>query len=291
MDAELVVTPPGCAHLGSFKVDNWKQNLRAIYQCFVWSGSAEARKRKVRPGGAVPRRGSRLRRPLPRRLRPAGAGWARAGVGGGLSRGCRVGGGGSQTSPLGACPGDPPVGAGRGRSCGGCGLCRLRCANSPRSWRVLGGSLGRGLAVGQGPGDSSTAATRLACAETRATHFSSGRRVHKDALPPFQRGAESPQGRPAPPSSHFNAGRPRDAGSTTRPPPPFQRGAPPAQIRRDVPGCGPSLQVCADAERRRLCASSRVALGMRGFAVHLSLRRSGVKGACPTAQGADVLPI
>lgn len=49
MDAELVVTPPGCAHLGSFKVDNWKQNLRAIYQCFVWSGSAEARKRKVRP--------------------------------------------------------------------------------------------------------------------------------------------------------------------------------------------------------------------------------------------------
>ena len=244
-------------------MDNWKQNLRAIYQCFVWSGSAEARKRKVRPGGAVPRRGSRLRRPLPRRLRPAGAGWARAGVGGGLSRGCRVGGGGSQTSPLGACPGDPPVGAGRGRSCGGCGLCRLRCANSPRSWRVLGGSLGRGLAVGQGPGDSSTAATRLACAETRATHFSSGRRVHKDALPPFQRGAESPQGRPAPPPPistpgalgtqgpqdapsphppisargsestrtpalppHFNAGRPRDAGSTTRPPPISARGAP-----------------------------------------------------------------
>ncbi|XP_029067781.1 ubiquitin carboxyl-terminal hydrolase 22 isoform X2 [Monodon monoceros] len=48
MDAELVVTPPGCAHLGSFKVDNWKQNLRAIYQCFVWSGSAEARKRKAK---------------------------------------------------------------------------------------------------------------------------------------------------------------------------------------------------------------------------------------------------
>lgn len=290
MDAELVVTPPGCAHLGSFKVDNWKQNLRAIYQCFVWSGSAEARKRKVRPGGAVPRRGSRLRRPLPRRLRPAGAGWARAGVGGGLSRGCRVGGGGSQTSPLGACPGDPPVGAGRGRSCGGCGLCRLRCANSPRSWRVLGGSLGRGLAVGQGPGDSSTAATRLACAETRATHFSSGRRVHKDALPPFQRGAESPQGRPAPPPPISTPGALGTQGPQHAPPP-FQRGAPPAQIRRDVPGCGPSLQVCADAERRRLCASSRVALGMRGFAVHLSLRRSGVKGACPTAQGADVLPI
>lgn len=49
MDAELVVTPPGCSHLSSFKVDNWKQNLRAIYQCFVWSGTAEARKRKVRP--------------------------------------------------------------------------------------------------------------------------------------------------------------------------------------------------------------------------------------------------
>lgn len=49
MDAELTVAPPGCSHLGSFKVDNWKQNLRAIYQCFVWSGTAEARKRKVRP--------------------------------------------------------------------------------------------------------------------------------------------------------------------------------------------------------------------------------------------------
>lgn len=49
MDAELAVPPPGCSHLGSFKVDNWKQNLRAIYQCFVWSGTAEARKRKVRP--------------------------------------------------------------------------------------------------------------------------------------------------------------------------------------------------------------------------------------------------
>lgn len=49
MDAELAVPPPGCSHLGSFKVDNWKQNLRAIYQCFVWSGTAEARKRKVSP--------------------------------------------------------------------------------------------------------------------------------------------------------------------------------------------------------------------------------------------------
>lgn len=49
LDAELVVTPPGCTHLSSFKVDNWKQNLRAIYQCFVWCGTAEARKRKVSP--------------------------------------------------------------------------------------------------------------------------------------------------------------------------------------------------------------------------------------------------
>uniref|UniRef100_G1SDG3 Ubiquitin carboxyl-terminal hydrolase n=1 Tax=Oryctolagus cuniculus TaxID=9986 RepID=G1SDG3_RABIT len=48
MDAELAVAPPGCSHLGSFKVDNWKQNLRAIYQCFVWSGTAEARKRKAK---------------------------------------------------------------------------------------------------------------------------------------------------------------------------------------------------------------------------------------------------
>ncbi|XP_024420364.1 ubiquitin carboxyl-terminal hydrolase 22 [Desmodus rotundus] len=48
MDAELVVTPPGCTHLSSFKVDNWKQNLRAIYQCFVWCGTAEARKRKAK---------------------------------------------------------------------------------------------------------------------------------------------------------------------------------------------------------------------------------------------------
>lgn len=62
MDAELVVTPPGCSHLSSFKVDNWKQNLRAIYQCFVWSGTAEARKRKVTP--------------LPASPRPGTAGWA-----------------------------------------------------------------------------------------------------------------------------------------------------------------------------------------------------------------------
>ncbi|KAJ8793678.1 hypothetical protein J1605_003489 [Eschrichtius robustus] len=68
MDAELVVTPPGCAHLGSFKVDNWKQNLRAIYQCFVWSGSAEARKRKGPSGrgGAGDGGAERERAQLPR---------------------------------------------------------------------------------------------------------------------------------------------------------------------------------------------------------------------------------
>lgn len=42
-----VMSPAGCSHVNGFKVDNWKQNLRVIYQCFVWSGSAETRKRKV----------------------------------------------------------------------------------------------------------------------------------------------------------------------------------------------------------------------------------------------------
>ncbi|MEQ2293544.1 Ubiquitin carboxyl-terminal hydrolase 22 [Ameca splendens] len=42
------MSPAGCPHVNSFKVDNWKQNLRLIYQCFVWSGSAETRKRKAK---------------------------------------------------------------------------------------------------------------------------------------------------------------------------------------------------------------------------------------------------
>ncbi|XP_039216460.1 ubiquitin carboxyl-terminal hydrolase 22 isoform X2 [Crotalus tigris] len=44
------MSPPaaGCCHVTGFKVENWKQNLRVIYQCFVWSGSAEARKRKAK---------------------------------------------------------------------------------------------------------------------------------------------------------------------------------------------------------------------------------------------------
>uniref|UniRef100_A0A9J7ZBB9 Ubiquitin carboxyl-terminal hydrolase n=1 Tax=Cyprinus carpio carpio TaxID=630221 RepID=A0A9J7ZBB9_CYPCA len=43
-----VMSPAGCSHVNGFKVDNWKQNLRVIYQCFVWSGSAETRKRKAK---------------------------------------------------------------------------------------------------------------------------------------------------------------------------------------------------------------------------------------------------
>nr|XP_040032268.1 LOW QUALITY PROTEIN: ubiquitin carboxyl-terminal hydrolase 22 [Gasterosteus aculeatus aculeatus] len=42
------MSPAGCPHANGFKVDNWKQNLRVIYQCFVWSGSAETRKRKAK---------------------------------------------------------------------------------------------------------------------------------------------------------------------------------------------------------------------------------------------------
>ncbi|KAM4624535.1 ubiquitin carboxyl-terminal hydrolase 22 [Polymixia lowei] len=42
------MSPAGCPHVNSYKVDNWKQNLRVIYQCFVWSGSAETRKRKAK---------------------------------------------------------------------------------------------------------------------------------------------------------------------------------------------------------------------------------------------------
>uniref|UniRef100_A0A671LSC8 Ubiquitin carboxyl-terminal hydrolase n=1 Tax=Sinocyclocheilus anshuiensis TaxID=1608454 RepID=A0A671LSC8_9TELE len=42
------MSPAGCSHVNGFKVDNWKQNLRVIYQCFVWSGSVETRKRKAK---------------------------------------------------------------------------------------------------------------------------------------------------------------------------------------------------------------------------------------------------
>lgn len=45
--AAPVMSPAGCSHVNSFKADNWKQSLRVIYQCFVWSGTAESRKRKV----------------------------------------------------------------------------------------------------------------------------------------------------------------------------------------------------------------------------------------------------
>uniref|UniRef100_A0A8C2F513 Ubiquitin carboxyl-terminal hydrolase n=1 Tax=Cyprinus carpio TaxID=7962 RepID=A0A8C2F513_CYPCA len=46
--AHAAHNPAGCSHVNGFKVDNWKQNLRVIYQCFVWSGSAETRKRKAK---------------------------------------------------------------------------------------------------------------------------------------------------------------------------------------------------------------------------------------------------
>ncbi|XP_067088918.1 ubiquitin carboxyl-terminal hydrolase 22 isoform X4 [Osmerus mordax] len=42
------MSPAGCSHVNGYKVDNWKQNLRVIYQCFVWSGSAETRRRKAK---------------------------------------------------------------------------------------------------------------------------------------------------------------------------------------------------------------------------------------------------
>ncbi|KAJ8333171.1 hypothetical protein SKAU_G00420670 [Synaphobranchus kaupii] len=42
------MSPAGCSHVNGFKVDNWKQNLRVIYQCFVWTGTAETRKRKAK---------------------------------------------------------------------------------------------------------------------------------------------------------------------------------------------------------------------------------------------------
>ncbi|MFT7797980.1 ubiquitin carboxyl-terminal hydrolase 22 isoform X1 [Arapaima gigas] len=42
------MSPAGCSHVSGFKVDNWKQNLRVIYQCFVWSGTAETRRRKAK---------------------------------------------------------------------------------------------------------------------------------------------------------------------------------------------------------------------------------------------------
>ncbi|GLD66201.1 ubiquitin carboxyl-terminal hydrolase 22-like isoform X1 [Lates japonicus] len=46
------MSPAGCSHVNGYKVDNWKQNLRVIYQCFVWSGTAETRRRKVRQSDA-----------------------------------------------------------------------------------------------------------------------------------------------------------------------------------------------------------------------------------------------
>ncbi|RVE55648.1 hypothetical protein OJAV_G00234070 [Oryzias javanicus] len=42
------MSPAGCPHVGGWKADGWRQNLRLIYRCFVWTGSAETRTRKAR---------------------------------------------------------------------------------------------------------------------------------------------------------------------------------------------------------------------------------------------------
>ncbi|XP_024120216.1 ubiquitin carboxyl-terminal hydrolase 22 isoform X2 [Oryzias melastigma] len=42
------MSPAGCPHVGGWKADGWRQNLRLIYRCFVWSGSAETRTRKAK---------------------------------------------------------------------------------------------------------------------------------------------------------------------------------------------------------------------------------------------------
>lgn len=64
-DAVTTMSPAGCPHVNNFKVDNWKPNLRVIYQCFVWSGSAETRKRKVTSDGEPGGRGGGRRRGHP----------------------------------------------------------------------------------------------------------------------------------------------------------------------------------------------------------------------------------
>ncbi|XP_062940724.1 ubiquitin carboxyl-terminal hydrolase 22-like [Cynocephalus volans] len=49
LDVDFVVGPPGCSHVNSFKVgENWRQELRVIYQCFVWCGTPETRKSKAK---------------------------------------------------------------------------------------------------------------------------------------------------------------------------------------------------------------------------------------------------
>nr|XP_023489213.1 ubiquitin carboxyl-terminal hydrolase 27 [Equus caballus] len=49
LDVDFTVGPPGCSHVNSFKVgENWRQELRVIYQCFVWCGTPETRKSKAK---------------------------------------------------------------------------------------------------------------------------------------------------------------------------------------------------------------------------------------------------
>ncbi|KAG7256690.1 hypothetical protein CRUP_011289, partial [Coryphaenoides rupestris] len=41
------MSPAGCSHVSGYKVDDdWRRNLRVVYQSFVWSGSADTRSRK-----------------------------------------------------------------------------------------------------------------------------------------------------------------------------------------------------------------------------------------------------
>ncbi|XP_058147069.1 ubiquitin carboxyl-terminal hydrolase 27 [Dasypus novemcinctus] len=49
LDVDFTLGPPGCSHVNSFKVgENWRQELRVIYQCFVWCGTPETRKSKAK---------------------------------------------------------------------------------------------------------------------------------------------------------------------------------------------------------------------------------------------------
>ena len=150
----------------------------------------------------------------------------------------------------------------------------------------------------------------------------SGRRIHKtpkpaisargaspaqmgrDPAPPLKRRPESAR-TPTPP--HFSVGR--FTGPDQQGPPPFlQRGAPSGlRVHKTRPpfssgssrprsagtfrDAAPPTRCARTAERRRPCGWSRVALGIRGFTGHLSLRRSDVKGGLSDGLGAGVPPI
>ncbi|XP_006902972.1 PREDICTED: ubiquitin carboxyl-terminal hydrolase 22-A-like [Elephantulus edwardii] len=49
LEVDFAVGPPSCCHVNNFKVgENWRQELRLIYQCFVWCGTPETRKSKAK---------------------------------------------------------------------------------------------------------------------------------------------------------------------------------------------------------------------------------------------------